>query len=106
MDEGAGAPHTIPVPLGPSPAAEAWGQRTDKVRGVGEEEGSLKMARDKGPTGGLCAPLACSGTGPSLSPQPGGMAEGWPFSRGVCMCRGGEAPKLYLSASVTKASRP
>lgn len=41
------------------------------------------MARDKGPTGDPHAPLACSGTGPSLSPQQGGMAEGWPFSRGV-----------------------
>jgi hypothetical protein len=32
VDEGADAPHTIPVPLAPSPAGEAWGQRTERVR--------------------------------------------------------------------------
>lgn len=32
VDEGAGAPHTIPVPLDPSPAGDAWGQRTERVR--------------------------------------------------------------------------
>lgn len=69
------------------------------------------MERDKGPMGGLHAPLAALGLIPLCPPKPGGWQRAGPFleaygTRCVCVCRGGEAPKLYLSASVTKASRP
>lgn len=66
-DEGAGAPHTIPVPLGPSPAAEAWGQRTDKVsRGGG---GSLETGKGQRPNCGPSYPPFLLWDWPLFVPQ-------------------------------------
>ena len=66
--EGAAAPHTIPVPLGLSPAAGAWGQRTDRVSGG--RDGSPGTGRGPRPSCGSLCPHARSGTRPSSSPTP------------------------------------
>lgn len=79
-DEGAAAPHTIPVPLGPSPAAGAWGQRTDRVSGGrGVSPGTGKGQR---PSCGPSCPLWDQSL---FIPPPKRMRTGWLSSspRGV-----------------------
>lgn len=98
MDEGAAAPHTIPVPLAPSPAGEAWGQRTHRLAGAEESPWGPQtavLARDcpfPSPNRGMRE------AGPSLFPSN--------MDHDVCVQQR-DGPRLsYLSASVTKASRP